>query len=81
MPMTNNANGDTRNYSNDSSGINGSPFMPGIMPPLILNCLTFNLKHSKRNKSIILSVELKNQRQGEMKEFEYKSCHNQRDKI
>lgn len=33
MPMTNNANGDTRNYSSDSSGINGSPFMPDIKPP------------------------------------------------
>lgn len=25
MPMTNNVNGDTRNYGSDSSGINGSP--------------------------------------------------------
>lgn len=81
MPMTNNVNGDTRNYSSDSSGINGSPFMPGITPPLILNCLTFNLKHPMRKKSIILSVELKNQRQGKMKEFEYKACCNQRDKL
>lgn len=81
MPMTNNANGDTRNYSIDSSGINGSLFMPDITPPLILNYLVLNLKHPKRRKSIILSVELKNQRQGEIKEFEYQSCSNQRDKL
>lgn len=81
MPVTNNANGDTRNYSSDGSGINGSPLMPGITPPLILNCLSFDLKHPRRQKSVMLSVELKNQRQRERKEFEYKSCRNQRDKL
>lgn len=79
--MTNNANSDTRNYSSVTSGINGSPFMSGTTPPFILNYLIGILKHPKRRKHIVLHVELKNQRQGEAKEFEFKLCNNQRDKF